>query len=445
MAYGIDTDESSMARADRLGNKKKKPGGGGLLPQVDITPPIQPDWRAGITPIPNASGSASPSPIPNQQGPTQAEALRHQLELRRRRTELGSEQGMLVGTPSTGLDLESKFARAAAIRERGNSIADINTALAPVQTPQTPSQVSSGREDIRKQLALNASIMQQRALDAAKTATTPQQKAMLEDQYRIASEALAKSQTDPAFAPLGLESPRTTQIIQSQRDLQAKQQAARGAAAVEAGADLSREKAGIELQRHLAGQRGELAVAANDAAIAQQAFAGDPQTLKAKLDTERAVAQAGARTAVAGGAAAGRQATLDQFGITPQWLETAHSDIAQIKNSMGSAASGYVAGNAFGGAEAASTAADSFGRRVAQIEQAAALDPTTAAQIAGDLLDALPSVDSAGGYHSGGSGGAALLGVPTASLPVNQRNRQMAAMKLTSIRHRLERLASPGS
>lgn len=260
----------------------------GLVPQIDITPPVQNDWRQAIEPAPVAA--AQPDP---------ASALRHQIELRRRRQQLASEQGMIVQTPSTGMDLQTRLARAAAIRERGQAIGDIDTALAPVRSePQSTGQIIDARDDLRSQGIRQAILMQKRAL-AEKDS----------DAFAQASRAQAEFQTSPAYDPIDPDQAAAIQARQQQMIRAA--QVRRQVAAAAAGADLRQAQEASAVQRALVTKGDELEGARLDSAIAQERQAGaeaqigaDPDIIKRRIAAEQAVSRANANTATRGAARA---------------------------------------------------------------------------------------------------------------------------------------------
>lgn len=283
------TDEQLYGKAEVAAAKKKMsrlsaPGvSAGGVP-IDITPPSGPNWSDAFT---GGSGGA-PAPVANMAAPENADAVRQRVELQRRRQQLASEQGMIVQTPSTGLDLESKMARAAAIRERGNSIADINTSLAPVQKVQDPSQIIAARDDLRRQGVAQSILMQKRALDNKDAAA-----------YGDASKAQAQFETSQNFAPI--DPAYAAAIAQKQRELQAKQQVSQQVAAGSAGEDLARSQADIATRRAIQEKTGQLGVAQLDTALAENS----PEAVarRQKLEEIRASTEAN-RTRREGGLSA---------------------------------------------------------------------------------------------------------------------------------------------
>ena len=279
------TDEYYNTKADA---KKKKPG---LVPSADITPPVQPDWRAGI----EGGGAQNPGLVEPAAGNT--DALRHQIELKRRMQQLGSDQGMIVGSPSTGLSLGDKLARAEAIRTRGNQLDDIRGALAPVQKVQSLSQIAGARNDLQDQ---GLKVLLQQREEITRRMNADRENAP-KYQEELNQNADAMHQMQARLPKITGDSPQAVSVLNGQQALQRAQMDRRTVYAGNAASDLAGEQARIAQQNAIADKTQKFRETELDAGIAQNS----PEAIKAEMDTKNAIARGQAMQARA---SAGRQA-----------------------------------------------------------------------------------------------------------------------------------------
>lgn len=388
-----------------------------------------PGTSAGGTPI--APADTPPTNNPTAPNP---EDLRRDIELRRLRTALASKQGRMVQTRSTGLSEQEGDYRAGTIADLGNRVADIDTALAPVQRELSNEEIAGGQANLRAQGIQQAKLKMKMALDRAKLATTPAEKAALEDEYRTASRAAAEFESSPQWAPLGPE-----QVQQRQRDqlaLRQVQEARKQGAMTEATGDLSRNQEAKAMMRDIEKKSGQVVASQLDAQIAENS----PEAVKLRQQIMNSELQARLRQTRSGGALAGQQAAMEQFGITNQFRETAARGIASLNNAMSGYEGGFVSGGTFGGAENLVRTSSGVLRQVAKLEQMAQVDPQAAQDIAAELLGQMPLPNESGQYTSGTFGGTSSI---VSWTPQNVRNRRILTSNMNSLYQRLNRLANP--